>query len=71
MGLVYLPTFGSFLWCEPNVGRYTIHGWYGSDDDWGVQSPPKRKVFRFPYHSEGDWIPRDGLILFVVFICVQ
>ena len=23
-----------------------------SVDDWGVQSPPKRKVFRFHYHSE-------------------
>ena len=23
-----------------------------SDDDWGVQSPPKRKVFRFHYHSQ-------------------
>ena len=22
-----------------------------SDDDWGVHSPPKRKVFRFHYHS--------------------
>ncbi len=23
-----------------------------SDDDWGVQSPPKRIVFRFQYHSQ-------------------
>ena len=23
-----------------------------SDDDWGLQSPPKRKVFRFHYHSQ-------------------
>ena len=23
-----------------------------SEDDWGVQSPPKRKVFRFHYHSQ-------------------
>ncbi len=23
-----------------------------SDDDWGVQSPPKRKVSRFHYHSQ-------------------
>ena len=23
-----------------------------SDDDWGVQSPPKRIVFRFHYHSQ-------------------
>ena len=23
-----------------------------SDDDWGVQSPPKRKVFMFHYHSQ-------------------
>ncbi len=23
-----------------------------SNDDWGVQSPPKRKVFRFHYHSQ-------------------
>ena len=23
-----------------------------SDDDWGAQSPPKSKVFRFHYHSE-------------------
>ena len=26
-----------------------------SDDDWDVQSPPKRIVFRF---IEGAWIPR-------------
>ena len=33
-----------------------------SDDDWGVQSPSKRKVFRFheTILSLGDWIPRDG-----------
>ena len=23
-----------------------------SEDDWGVQSPPKRIVFRFHYHSQ-------------------
>ena len=23
-----------------------------SDDDWGVESPPKRKVLRFHYHSQ-------------------
>ena len=23
-----------------------------SEDDWGVQSPPKRKVFRFHYYSQ-------------------
>ena len=23
-----------------------------SDDDWGVQSPPKFRVFRFHYHSQ-------------------
>ena len=28
-----------------------------SDDDWGVQSPPKRKVFKFHYHSQK--VPRD------------
>ena len=27
MGLVYLPTFGWFFMV--NVGKYTIHGWYG------------------------------------------
>ena len=26
-----------------------------SDDDWGVYSPPKRKVFRFHYHSQFRW----------------
>ena len=27
MGLVYLPTYGLFLWV--NVGKYTIHGLFG------------------------------------------
>ena len=28
--MVYLPTFGCFLWKNlVNVGKYTIHGWYG------------------------------------------
>ncbi len=35
MGLVYLPTFTIFYFTinkHPNVGKYTIHGWYG--DGW-------------------------------------
>ena len=27
-----------------------------SDDDWGVQSPPKRIVLRFHYHSQFRWL---------------
>ena len=30
-----------------------------SDDDWGVQSPPKRKLFRFHYHSQKVITSRD------------
>ena len=32
------------------------------EDDWGVQSPGKRIVFRFheTILSFGDWIPRDS-----------
>ena len=28
MGLIYLPTFT--IQNQPNIGKHTIHGWYGS-----------------------------------------
>ena len=29
MGLLYLPTFDIYHKNQANVGKYTIHGWYG------------------------------------------
>ena len=30
--------------------------WLTEEDDWGLQLPPKRKVFRSHYHSQFQWV---------------
>ena len=45
-----------------------------SEDDWGVQSPPKRKVFRFHDHSQKvsqDPLSQEHFILDSVFTPIR
>ena len=70
--MVYLPTFTrSYHSKQPNVGKYTIHGWYGigffgcqAETKTGGLADPARQALRFSTGSDPDRCnPWDFLVV--------